>query len=276
MRTGLKLIFAVVVLTVFAVGQEPVPHAQKGSILDAVSLPGQMWSANGTPSPFEKNNVLSQTYFEQDATVFSTWNNSLSLTAYTSFSTTVDTNGYSWNNKVQPSSGIKLNKYFRSGIVSVATGYSYEDRFIQDKSSKAGARVDFVQYWFGWNPVSNPKSRLPGSSWGIVGHFSPMERGDLIEQAYLTQGVVARRFGHMALIPYSEITLGHDAHGVDWENKAIYGSGAKAAISSGEFYTDFGVGILHENRFKSGQSANGIKLFTDFCYAWSLFGRKGH
>jgi hypothetical protein len=276
MKPSLKLIFAVVALTVLAVGQEAVPHAQKGSILDAVSLPGQMWSANGTLSPLEKNNVFSQTYFEQDATVFSTWDNSLLLTAYTSFSTTFDTKGYSWNNKVQPSSGIKLNKYFRSGIVSVATAYSYEDRFTQDKSSKAGARIDFVQYWFGWNAVSNPKSRFPGSSWGIVGHFSPVEQGDLIEQGYVTQGVVARRFGHTALIPYMEITLGHDAQGFDWENRAIYGGGVKAGISKREFYTDCGVGILHENRFNSGQSANGIKIFTDFSYAWSLFGRKGH
>jgi hypothetical protein len=276
MKTISKLIFAVGVLTICAAGEEPVPHARKGSILDAVALPGQMWSANGTLSPFEKGNVFSQTYFEQDAIVFSTWSNSLSVTGYTSFSTTFDSKGYSWNNKVQPSSGVKLNKYFRSGVVSVVTAYSYEDRFTQDKSFRSGGRVDFLQYWFGWNPVSNPESRFPGSSWGIAGHFSPVEQGDLIEQGYLTQGIVAKRFGHTVVIPYSEITLGHDTRGFDWENRVMYGGGVKAAISRGEFYTDFGLGILHENRFNSGQSANGIKVFSDFSYAWSLFGRKGH
>jgi hypothetical protein len=63
---------------------------------------------------------------------------------------------------------------------------------------------------------------------------------------------------------------------LDWENKTIYGGGVKATISKGDFYTDFGLGILRENRFDSGQSATGMKIFTDFSGAWSLFGRKGH
>lgn len=276
MKVSSKLALAALMFSAWAAGQEAVPHAQKGSILDAVLLPGQMWSSNGTLSPIENNNCFSQTYFEQDATVFSTWNNSFTLTPYVSFGTTFDTKGYPWNNKVQPSSGVKLNRYFRSGIVSVVSAYAYENRFIQDKSSQASGRVDFVQYWFGWNSIANPRSRFPGSSWGIAGHFSPVEHGNLIEQGYITQGIVAKRFGHTVLIPYSEITLGHDSKGFDWENRAILGGGVKAAIPMGEFYTDFGVGILHENRFNSGLSANGIKIFTNLSYAWSLFGRKGH
>lgn len=274
MRFTFTPVLIVSALLVCAAAQQ-VPHAEKGNILDAVSLPGQMWSANGTLSPSERNNVFSQSYFEQDANVFSTWGNSLSLTSYASFGTTFDTRGYSWNNKLQPSSGIKVNKYFRWGVVTIATAYAYEDRLTLNKSMKGRGRIDFVQYWFGWNSVANAKSRFPGSSWAIAGRFSPVEHGNMIEQGYITQGIIAKRFGRVVLVPYSELTLGHDSQRLDWENKIIYGAGLKAAVSKGEVYTDFGVGLLRENRFNSGQSANGIKIFTDFSYAWNLFGRKG-
>ena len=48
-----------------ASAQDAPPHAVKGSVFDAVGLKGQMWSSNGTYSPLEKGNVLSQSYFEQ-------------------------------------------------------------------------------------------------------------------------------------------------------------------------------------------------------------------
>jgi hypothetical protein len=274
MKTSSRLALAVLALTVCAAAQEGVPHAEKGSVLDAVSLPGQMWSSNGTLSPFEKNNVFTQTYVEQGATVFSTWSNSLTVTPYASFGMVFDTKGYSWNNKVEPAIGLKLNKYFRSGVISVGTAYAYEDRFTSNTAPKASGRIDFIQYWFGWNPVPNSKSRFPGSSWGIVGHFSPVEHGNLIEQGYVTQGVIAKRFSRAALIPYSEVTLGHDSTGFDWENRAIYGGGVKAAVPVGQFYAEVGVGLLHENRFNSGVAVNGVKVFTNFSYAWSMFGRR--
>jgi hypothetical protein len=273
MKTSWSLTLAVLALTVRAPAQEGVPHAEKGSILDAVSLPGQMWSSSGTPGPFEKNNLVTQTHVEQGVTVFSTWNNSLTVMPYASFSMLFDSKGYAWNNKVEPAFGIKLNKYFRSGVISVGTAYDYEDRFTSNTALRASGRIDFIQHWFGWNPVSNSKSRFPGSSWGIVGHYSPVEHGNLMEQGYVTQGVIAKRFGRAALIPYSEITLGHDSAGFDWENWAIYGGGVKAAVPAGQFYAEVGLGLLHENRFNSGLSVNGIKVFTNFFYAWRPFGR---
>src|ERR1700723_4744694 len=65
-----------------AQGQPSPPHAEQGSILDAVGLPGQMWSATGTYSPVEKNNVISQWNFQQSAVVYSGWHNSLTFTPY--------------------------------------------------------------------------------------------------------------------------------------------------------------------------------------------------
>jgi hypothetical protein len=191
------------------------------------------------------------------------------------FGMVFDTKGYSWNNKIQPSGGIKVNKFFRYGIISVGAAYAYEDRFNDSKAPKASGRTDFILDWFGWQPVSSKTSRFPGSTWAIVGHYSPVERGNLIEQAYVTQGYVLHRFNRAAVVPYGEFTVGHDSQGFDWENRTISGGGVKVAAPMGNLYTDLGAGLVHENRFITGLSANGLKVFMDVSYTWHLFGRKG-
>ncbi|MGA8620618.1 MAG: hypothetical protein WB660_19095 [Candidatus Sulfotelmatobacter sp.] len=276
---GLALATTVAVQIVFfnlvpnAQGQESPLHAEQGSILDAVGLPGQMWIANGTYSPVEKNNVISQWDFQQTAVVYSGWRNSLTVTPYLELGGLIDSEGYTYDNQIQPTMGIKINKLFRIGIVSAGTAYSYEDRF---SAATASGRTDFISDWFGWQSIVNPKNRFPGSSWAIVGHISPVEHGDLIEQAYATQGYVLHRFSRGAIIPYGEITLGHDSQGYDWENRYISGGGLKFGASAGELYTDFGAGLMHESRFNSGLSANGLKVFLNISYTWHLLGRKGN
>jgi hypothetical protein len=259
-----------------ASAQETPPHAVKGSVFDAVGLNGQMWSSDGTYSPLEKNNVLSQSYFEQTASIYSTWHNSLTLTPYAGFGMVSDTKGYSWNNKIQPSGGIKVNRSFRYGIISVGTAYGYEDRFNDSKAPKASGRTDYILDWFGWQPVSSKTSRFPGSTWAILGHFSPVEHGNLIEQGFVTQGFVLHRFNRAAVVPYGEFTIGHDSQGFDWENRTISGGGVKLAFSKGQLYTDMGAGFVHENRFNTGLSANGLKVFINTSYSWHLFGRGEH
>jgi hypothetical protein len=266
-------VLALVCATPQAQGQAIPPHAQQGSILDAVGLPGQMWMANGTYSPVEKNNVISQWDIQQSAVVYSGWNNSLTVGPYIEFGGVVDSADFTYDNQIQPSIGIKVNKLFRFGIISAGTAYAYQDRF---GSATASGRTDFISDWFGWHSIANPKNRFPGSSWASIGHTSPVEHGDLIEQGYATQGYVLRRFKRGAIISYAEITLGHDSQGYDWENRYISGAGIKVAVPVGEMYTDFGAGIMHESRFNSGLTANGLKVFMNTSYAWHLFGRKGN
>jgi hypothetical protein len=256
-----------------AQGQGGPPHAEQGSILDAVGLPGQMWTANGTYSPVEKNNVISQWDFQQSAVVYSGWHNSVTVSPYVELDGVFDSQGFTYDNQIQPSTGIKVNKLFPFGIISAGTAYSYQDRF---SSATAGGRTGFISDWFGWQSIANPKNRFPGSSWASIGHTSPVERGDLIEQGYATQGFVLHRLKRGALISYSEITLGHDSQGYDWENRYVAGGGLKAGILIGDIYTDFGAGYMHESRFNSGISANGLKVFFNTFYSWHLFGRKGN
>jgi hypothetical protein len=273
LATTAEVLLALLCLIPCAQGQQGPPHAEQGSILDAIGFPGQMWMANGTYSPVEKNNVISQWDFQQTAVIYSGWHNSLTFTPYMEFGGVIDSDGYTYDNQIQPSTGIKVNKLFRFGIISVGTAYAYQDRF---SSATASGRTDFISDWFGWQSIANPKNRFPGSSWAVIGHTSPVEHGDLIEQDYATQGYVLHRLRRGAVISYGEITLGHDSQGYDWENRYIAGGGVKAGLLVGQVYTEFGAGMMHESRFNSGISANGLKVFLNTSYAWHLFGRRGN
>ncbi len=265
---ALLLVF---LLTSGSAAQQAAAPALQGSVVDGMGLPGQMWTTVGNLSPVEHGNSYVQSYVEQDAAVFATQSGSLSLTPYVSLGLVLDTKGYDWNNQVQPQVGLKLNNFFRNGVISLGSAYSYQDRFSGLQSS---GLVVYAQDWFGWQSVSDKANRFPGSTWASLGNISPVERGNWIAQAYASQGVVGKRFGRATFVPYVAVTFSKDSKGFDWDNKALYGSGVKLAYTHGQAYTEFGIGYLHENRFYSGQSAGTLSVFMNFWYGWNLLGRK--
>ena len=271
---SLFTLFAVLVLGAVAAAQDGAASALQGSLVDAVGLPGQGWTSIGNQSPIEHNNFYFQSYVEQSAAVYSTFSGSVTVTPFVGMGLVLDTKGYEWNNKVLPRIGVKANKYFRKGVVSVGSAYAYEDRF---KSFNSSGMTVFVQDWFGWQPVADKSSRFPGSTWMEVGNLSPVEKGNIVGLAYVTQGIVAKRFSRATLIPYFEATVFHDSKGFDWDNRANVGGGVKAAFIGHDVYTEIGAAYLHENRFQSGLSASGLSVFTNFSFNWNLLsGRAGH
>ena len=270
---SMRTLLAIVVIAVCAQAQDAV-HAYKGSVLDSVALPGHMSSTTGNVSSYEKGNVVTDNYFEQEAIVFSTWHNSLTMAPYISTEFLLDTYGYSWNNKIEPGVGVKLNKRLHHGIVSAGIGYLYESRFRNVEGFKAAAgRTDYITSWFGWNDPAEKHNRFPGSAWAILGHYSPVERGNLIERGHVQQGFVVKRLGAKAFVPYLEGTVAHDSKRFNWENLAIFGSGVKVVIPAGNQYTEFGCGYLREHRFLQYHTESSIKVFLNVYYSWSLFGR---
>jgi len=270
---SLFTLFAVLVLGAVAAAQDGAASALQGSLVDAVGLPGQGWTSIGNQSPIEHNNFYFQSYVEQSAAVYSTFSGSVTVTPFVGMGLVLDTKGYEWNNKVLPRIGVKANKYFRKGVVSVGSAYAYEDRF---KSFNSSGMTVFVQDWFGWQPVADKSSRFPGSTWMEVGNLSPVEKGNILGLGYVSQGVVAKRFSRATLIPYVEATVFHDSKGFDWDNRANVGGGVKAAFAGHDVYTEIGAAYLHENRFQSGLSAGGLSVFTNFSFNWNLLsGRAG-
>ena len=266
-----RLAIVVVTLAVVALAQQSAAPALQGNVVDGLGLPGQAWTTIGNLSPIEHNNGYMQTYFEQNAAVFASNSGSITVTPYMSVGLIFDTKGYNWNNKIEPRFGVKLNKFFRNGVVSFGSAYAYEDRF---KTTKSSGLIFYAQDWFGWQSVSEKGSHFPGSSWASVGKISPVEKGDILAQAYFSQGVVAKRFSRAALVPYGETTLSRDSKGFDWDNKAIYGAGMKAIMPRGALYTELGAAYLHEKRFHSGQAASGLSLFMNVSFEWNLLNRK--
>jgi hypothetical protein len=272
----MRSLLVFIVIAVCTAQAQDAAHAYKRSVLDYVALPGDFASTSGNVSSYEQGNVVTDNYFEQRAVVFSTWHNSLTITPYMGTEFLLDTSGYNWNNKVMPGVGVRLNKHLHDGVVSAGVGYLYEYRFrnVEEFKPTAG-RTDYVTDWFGWNDASDRRNRFPGSTWGIVGHYSPVERGNLIERGHVQQGFVVKRVGSKALVPYAEGTIGHDSQKLNWENLVIFGAGVKAIIPAGDKYTEFGCGYLREDRFVQHRTASGVKVFLNFYYGWSLFGRKG-
>jgi hypothetical protein len=264
-------IFVVLALAVFSVAQDGAKSALQGSLVDGVGLPGQGWTSLGNLSPIEHNNFYTQSYFEQSVTMFSTYSGSITVTPFVSVGLVLDTKGYEWNNKIQPRLGVKVNKYFRKGIVSIGSAYCYEDRF---KSFNSSGLTLFVQDWFGWQPVADRSSHFPGSSWIEVGNLSPVEHGNILGLGYISQGVVAKRFRRATLVPYVEATVFRDSQGFDWDNRATVGGGVKVVIPRDQIYTEIGASYLHEQRFQSGLAAGGLSVFTNFSFNWNLLGRK--
>ena len=204
--------------------------------------------------------------------MFSTYSGSITVTPFVGVGLVLDTKGYDWNNKILPRAGLKANKYFRKGVVSIGSAYSYEDRF---KNFTSSGLTVFVQDWFGWQPVTEKSSRFPGSTWMEVGNLSPVEKGNILGLGYISQGVIAKRFRTAALVPYVEATVFRDSKGFDWDNRATVGGGVKVIIPREMIYTELGVAYLHENRFESGLSAGGLSVFTNFSFNWNLLGQKG-
>ena len=268
---SLLALLAVLILATVAGAQDAAVPALQGSVLDAVGLPGQTWTSLGNLSPIEHGNYYLQSYVEQDAALFATNSGSVTLTPYVSLGMVLDTKGYDWNNKVEPRVGMKLNKFFRNGVVSVGSAYSYEDRF---NSLQSSGLVLYAQDWFGWQPVTEKAARFPGSTWGIVGIISPVEHGNIIAQSFVSQGVVARRFSRMTLVPFAQTTLSRDTQGFDWENKVLYGGGLKGVMPRDGLYTEVGAALLREKRFQSGLSADGLTVFMNFSFGWNLLNRK--
>ena len=262
----------VLLLTVFSAAQQSAAPAYQGNVVDGIAFPGQTWTSAGNLSPIEHNNVYVQSYIEQDATLFATFSGSTTLTPYVSLGLMFDTQGYDWNNKVEPRVGMKLNRVFRKGIVSLGSAYCYEDRF---QSIQSSGLIVYVQDWFGWQPATEKASRFPGTSWAAVGNISPVEHGNIIGQGYVSQGVIAKRLRGTAIVPYADLTFSRDTNGFDWDNKAILGGGVKAIIPRSQFYTEVGAAYLNEHRFQTNHSAGGLTLFTNFSFDWSLLNRKG-
>ena len=226
------------------------------------TLPGSAWNETGNYSPVESS-ILSDSYVEQGMTT-SKWG-SFTVGPYVSMALDFDSKGLDWENRVAVVSALRVSKTFKSGVVAVNAGYGVEDRFKSGMVKQSP--VGFATYWFGWQAAGN--KRFPGSSWGVLGATSPVERGNFIATVYAEQGVVVRRVLGGRVVPFGQVTLSGDAAGHDWNNRSISGGGLKLMRPVRHGLVETGASYLQERRFTSGLSKGGVNGFVKMWFGWS-------
>ncbi len=121
-----------------------------------VSLPGSNWSElTVNPSVVrntqEDGNVLLQGNIEQGAV----WGNvgQFKVNTFVGMNYSVDRNGLSYNNKLAPMVGVKLQHDIPGGVLDVGVRVLYENHFRGvDSGPKSGVGAQlYVSYWTGWN-----------------------------------------------------------------------------------------------------------------------------
>ena len=131
--------------------------ASIASFADGLSLPGSNWSnLTYNPSPIkgtpEDNNILLQGYIEQGAVVGRI--GPFRVNTYGALGYSVDRNGLSYNNKLVPQIGVKLQHGFgENGNLDLGVAVIHQDNFrgvTEGPKSGTGVQV-YGQYWFGWN-----------------------------------------------------------------------------------------------------------------------------
>ncbi|PJE50517.1 MAG: hypothetical protein COV29_03865 [Candidatus Yanofskybacteria bacterium CG10_big_fil_rev_8_21_14_0_10_36_16] len=243
---------------------------QKPKTNPPLVLPGSAWNSSGNLSPVEEGNFQNYSYVEQGITVWR--NNKWSLVPYVSVSNSVDTKGYSWNNRITGQLGTKMVKSFGNGLVQFGGGYMHENRRVSDQNE--GQAFGFGSYWFGWDTPSSNKaeglfSAFPGSSWGMIGNTSPAEENNIIGTVYLQQGVTLAKINRVSLIPFVENTVSFDTKDYAWNNRNTWGAGIKASVPVKSGIVEIGAKHLDEYRWQVGKRASGVTGFVNLWFGWN-------
>src|SRR5215469_5507323 len=262
----LKCLFPLALLLALS----PASRAQDNKVIYPVRVsgpfPGSAWVVLGDVTPVEKQNLIYSSHLEQGRIVFD--RHTITVEPYFAAGWNLDSNGYVWNNEYALQSGVKLNKSFNHGVISVGTAYAYENRY---KAGGETARqgIAYVEDWFGWNLGEDRTDRFPGSTWATLGNIAPVEHNNLIGMGYVQQGYVAKRKQGWSLVPFVEETYSADTMRFDWDNFSRTGAGTKVMMAPG---VEFGASYVQEHRFRSGLNAGGFTLFLKLWKGWDLRG----
>lgn len=211
---------------------QPAVQFSQGPVATAdLSLlrPGSAWNSLGT-TPVEDGNWVNQ--FHLDQGIVLTQVGGVLVEPYVALNATVDTEGYTWNNKAKVEAGLKLSKPLPHGVVNMSVAYANERR-----EKEMGSKSNLIFYndaWFGWNQPSANKGdssmTLPGTIWWVMGNVSPFEKNNVIGLARAEQGVTVAKIGKVSLTPTGWGQAGFDSQDKPWNNRYTLGGGLKVSF----------------------------------------------
>lgn len=108
---------------------------------DGVYYPGSVWTSNGTLSPVEKHNFISQTHVEQGIAI-------KGAEVFGSLSAVADSKGFDWNRRTVSGVGFRFTQNVGKGMVRAGVQYLSEKRYVSESTAKG---ISFnVDAYFGW------------------------------------------------------------------------------------------------------------------------------
>jgi len=104
----------------------------------------------------------------------------------------------------------------------------------------------------------------PGSLWSSTGKTRPVEKGNVIHNTHLEQGIAWR-----GLEGFVDGTFQSDSQGLDWNNSQAAGAGARFTLAVPKGFIRGMVGYGKEYRRISGSSAAGARLALELWIGWA-------
>jgi regulator of replication initiation timing len=111
---------------------------------------------------------------------------------------------------------------------------------------------------------------LPGSAWVNAGNVSPTEKGNVITNAFVEQGVTLWKRGRVSFVPYVSATAFKDTKGFDWNNRFIGQAGLKMALTFSKGIVQVGGSYGEEYRFKTGNRYKSPIGYANYWLGWDL------
>jgi hypothetical protein len=136
------------------IGMILVAASSLSSAQTGLHMPGSTWAQFSAAPKYLRgndNNMLFQGNIEQGIIVGTQgpWR----INTYASLAFSTDKNGYSYNNKLVPTIGIKLQQQFQSGTLDIGVQAVRERYFrgVTDENMNHTEIQLYGQYWFGWD-----------------------------------------------------------------------------------------------------------------------------
>ena len=132
---------------------------------------------------------------------------------------------------------------------------------------QAASPTYYISDWFGWHL----NTKYPGSTWAILGEISPVEKGNVIANGYIQQGIVVGTIKSLKVVPFAALTMSKDTLGNAWNNYVRPGGGVDVLLPHG---LDLEAMYLHEVRPGINVSTGEFSLALKFWYGWAFKGGK--
>jgi hypothetical protein len=192
---------------------------------NAMNTPGSVWSSIGT-TPIEPNNTVGAFHFDQGAVVGHI--GKVEVIPYVGFNFVKDSLGLSWNNKVETEAGVKLNKEFENGNITLGVAYGVEHQYKSSPDITSSSFIGSTTGWFGYQALR--KVETPGSIWWMVGNTDLTEDTNLIGVVRVEQGITVTNVKSSPVDAVAWGQVGFDTLNRPWNNRYTTGGGLRISF----------------------------------------------